>query len=385
VPVLIHAANDDVVLDQIAATTDPDGLADFSGLIIRAKAGEIQLVASAGALVSPPYSVRLAAGPPARLLVLTPPPRRFKPDTAFSTAPVIEVQDAAGNPLADVPVQITVTFDKVLARYSKAMEQKRTKEKHKFPDPQVFGPTIRTGNDGQGTLSGIGITAREGLYRLTIGAGTGLTETFLIEYDADQAYRRNFIEIGAIRTLAGTKPDDEFFALRTRFRLNRRFMATVESDVALSNRESSDSAGSSQRRLSEAFAAIEWKFHSAEYDATSIPERELAVGIFGQVFNTVPYAGVRVSAVELRNSLLEGSAMSLGFAAALYSTPIVVDGDAIRPRPANMFINTYVRSSTVDFFKVLTLRGSFLLPFGRGSPLTSRIAVIVPIQTIKWW
>ncbi|MFN0180540.1 MAG: hypothetical protein ACKVZ0_17200 [Gemmatimonadales bacterium] len=381
------AATGEATLESAESTTGTDGVAKIR-LRILGRPGDFDLIASAAGSVSAPHPVHLDAGRPRTIVVLQQPPRTFRPDTAFTVTPAIEVRDAAGNGLAGITISVSTMLVGWLPKHQ--MRDSKKQEERQLEDlaypPSIAGPSrFTTGLDGRVELKDVGISGREGVYYLLFRAGDVAIGSELTTYNADYSYRRNFIEIGAIRSLAGLKPADEFFAIRTRFRLNWKLFASLNSDIALSNRSNADSVSSNQRRLTEASAAVDWVPWHVKDPATNIPERGFGVGLAVQVFNTVPYASLRFSAVELKNSILDGSNLSVGYAHGLYQTPIVVDGEVVRPRPHNFIADVYLRSGTVDFFKVLTIRASFLLPVGKGSPLRSRIAVIVPIQTIKWF
>jgi hypothetical protein len=64
-------------------------------------------------------------------------------------------------------------------------------------------------------------------------------------------------------------------------------------------------------------------------------------------------------------------------------TMSVLDGDTLTSRPWNIIADFFLRSSSIDFFKTLNLRGGFLLPLRSGTRLQSRIVVSVPVGTLN--
>lgn len=61
---------------------------------------------------------------------------------------------------------------------------------------------------------------------------------------------------------------------------------------------------------------------------------------------------------------------------------VIVNGDSINTTRSNLGVEFFLRSSMVDFFRLLTIRGSVLMPLERKGDITSRIAIAVPVGTI---
>ena len=201
-----------------------------------------------------------------------------------------------------------------------------------------------------------------------------------IRYDPNWSLNRNYVSIGAIKSIAGATPENEFFDIRFRFRLTDRLVTVSSVDLSLTSRTSTDSVRSNQRALTEATALFAFAFAARRDPVTEAPERQLLVGALWKVFNTIPYAGVWLGSEELTGSAFEGSAFGVGLVGSLYETPVVIDRETVRPQRLNVLADFYVRSADVPFFRLLNFRGTVLLPLARGIPMTSRIAILVPID-----
>ncbi len=93
------------------ATTSPAGVATFGVLALSGPVGSYTLrFAAAGVTgVDAAAPTALAPGAPDTLVIVTPPPATAVNGVALSTAPVLEVRDAAGNPVPDSVVTVTAT------------------------------------------------------------------------------------------------------------------------------------------------------------------------------------------------------------------------------------------------------------------------------------
>jgi hypothetical protein len=114
--------------------------------------------------------------------------------------------------------------------------------------------------------------------------------------------------------------------------------------------------------------------------ATDVPQRQMYTGAQLKVFNTVPYYGLHLGGTELGGSAFQGSMLSFGYLHRWFSDPlVVVNNDTAEVARHNANVDFFIRSSIVEFFKVITIRGSVLLPMhGRGR-IASRIAIAVPV------
>ena len=106
-------------------------------------------------------------------------------------------------------------------------------------------------------------------------------------------------------------------------------------------------------------------------------------GVMLRVFTTLPYYGVTFGSVEHGASPFQGSTFSLSVLHRMSDTLNVVGVDTVTSTPMNILADFFLRSSTIDFFKTLNLRGGFLLPLHAGSKLQSRIVVSVPVGTLN--
>jgi adhesin/invasin len=98
-------------LQNASATTDASGLAAFSGLSLTGLAGEYTLSFSAPALGGvTSQSISLAAGPPARLALVSALASTARSRVPLSTQPSIQLQDASGNPLAQPGIEVRASI-----------------------------------------------------------------------------------------------------------------------------------------------------------------------------------------------------------------------------------------------------------------------------------
>jgi len=397
-----------VYLANDSTKSGPDGIAMFDALRVSGPAGEVQLLAVSGTIRFALPRFQLVAGPAARIIIVDEPSLKVVAGKPLAKAPRVRVEDVDGNILVKEEISVSIISDTAGARVDSPKDSTST-----VMDTIMYGGGICRKVRPLGTLSGIttrpsdadGIvefkdltfSGRCGRYRLRFSPSRDTmnplsVESGLLSYDAERAMDRNFVEIAAIKTLAGEVPKNEFFALRFKFRLTgpterhprlATFFAMSAIDVALSNRESKDSVGSKQEYLTEASFSFNWQMWKWRDEATDIPDRSTFLGAVGKVFNTIPYAGIQVGAVEMGGSPFEGSFLSAALLHSLYETPVVVEGSTVRPQPMNLYLEFHIRSATIDFFKILTIRGGVLLPFGHGVPMTSRIAIMVPLQTLQ--
>ncbi len=92
------------------ATTNQSGIATVGGWTLPTAAGAHQLVASVGDLPALIFTATATAGPTAALAFLTPPGGTTFAGAAFPTAPVLEIQDAFGNPRPQAGIQVTAAI-----------------------------------------------------------------------------------------------------------------------------------------------------------------------------------------------------------------------------------------------------------------------------------
>ncbi|MEO8140025.1 MAG: Ig-like domain-containing protein, partial [Gemmatimonadota bacterium] len=91
--------------------TSASGIASFSGLNLFGATGAYSLGFSASGLTPDTSSViTLAAGAASQLVITTQPSASAQSGVAFGTQPVLQVQDAAGNPVATGGIQVTASI-----------------------------------------------------------------------------------------------------------------------------------------------------------------------------------------------------------------------------------------------------------------------------------
>ncbi len=362
-----------------SALTSETGIASFEELAVYGPRGDLRLFVIASGARSDTISVAVLEGDPARVLIVTQPSHRIIADSLLQRPPRVRVEDAAGNPLGNQEVEVGLCVG----------------------DPESYtcfelqgdlrGSRLRRSiEDGTATFDSLSVSGPGGTYYLTFALtqcpdtpeseGTCWVASQPMSYDPDWSLNRSFVTIGAIKSIAGVTPDNEFFDLRFRFRLTSRLVSLTNVDLALTARTSTDSVRSTQKRLTEATALIAVGFAPRKDPITEAPERQLLGGVVAKVVNTIPYAGLWMGAEELTGSAFQGSASGVGLVSSLYRTPFEVDGEIVRPQAFNVLAEFYIRSSDVPFFKFLNIRGTILLPIARGIPLTSRIAVLVPVD-----
>ncbi len=92
------------------ATSDQNGIATVGSWTLPTAAGAHQLVATVGDLPALIFTATATAGPRAALAFLTPPGTTTPSGAAFPTAPVLEIQDAFGNPRPQAGIQVTAAI-----------------------------------------------------------------------------------------------------------------------------------------------------------------------------------------------------------------------------------------------------------------------------------
>jgi hypothetical protein len=215
----------------------------------------------------------------------------------------------------------------------------------------------------------------------------------------------NFLNASVIKSIAGEKPADEFFDLKFRMQfkdqpstmdtvLDKRGRQRIQRhggwslfgltavDVALSavnDSASTDSLRRERKKLTEATLALEFGLPAVTRISNGklVRFRRFFLGPMAKVFSTEPYYGVNFGSVELEGSSFRSSYVYGALLRRFYPADSVSSN--------NLFFEFFLRSSSVDFFRVLSLRGGVLFPLGRGSGtdrVTSRIAIEVPI--VSW-
>ncbi len=144
-------------LSNATATTGSSGAATFSGLAISGPTGTYTLSFGASGLTAvTSNTITVSAGAASRLALSTPPSSSAQSGVAFSQQPVVQVEDASGNPVSQGGDLITATIASGPAGAT------------------VSNATATTGTTGAATFSGLAIGGPTGTYTLSFGA-SGLT------------------------------------------------------------------------------------------------------------------------------------------------------------------------------------------------------------------
>ncbi len=141
-------------LASATATTGPTGAATFSGLAISGTVGTYQLQMATGAL--PPdttVAITLTAGAAARLALTTQPSGSVQNAIAFPQQPIVQLQDASGNNVAQAGGAVTPAIATGGGTLS----------------PMA---AVQTNGSGAALFSGLAITGTTGARTLTFTSGT---------------------------------------------------------------------------------------------------------------------------------------------------------------------------------------------------------------------
>jgi hypothetical protein len=253
------------------------------------------------------------------------------------------------------------------------------------------GTTVRTTDaDGVAEFGDLTVRGDRGQYRLVFSHQTLRDTTDQMSYDPAEDYNHSYVMIAAIKSIAGAIPDNEFFALRFRFNFRKRPSplgwapsAVAGIDLALTNRDA-DSVSSPQKALTEAFLQANLFSLLTMSTFHDVPQRTLVVGPQFRIFNSVPYLGVNLSALELGGSPFYGSQLAGGILWRFSDSTVVADGDTVHVPAKSLFADFNIASSTIDFFKTLNVRGGVLLPLeGKRRRVESRITIAVPVGTLR--
>ncbi len=146
------------VLTPLTATTATNGLATFTGFTVTGLVGSytFQFDASAsgfGTVAS--NAVTVTAGPASTLSFTTQPPSNAASGVAFSSPPVLQLRDGAGNAVTTAGIAITATVAS-------------------GPSGSLTNAIATTNSSGAATFTGLTLTGTAGSYTLSF-SGTGLT------------------------------------------------------------------------------------------------------------------------------------------------------------------------------------------------------------------
>ncbi|HSD31080.1 MAG TPA: Ig-like domain-containing protein [Gemmatimonadales bacterium] len=174
-------------LSNASANTNASGAASFSGLAITGPAGDYTLSFGSGSLTPvTSNTITLSAGSATKLGITTQPSSTAQAGVAFTTQPVIQVQDVSGNPVSQNGTLITATIASGPGGAT------------------LSNPTATTNSSGTATFSGLAINGLAGSYTLTFSGG-GLTPVTsnTMTLSAGPATRLAFVVQPPASTVAG--------------------------------------------------------------------------------------------------------------------------------------------------------------------------------------
>jgi len=194
--------------------------------------------------------------------------------------------------------------------------------------------------------------------------------------------------IAAIKSISGEIPENEFFAAHWKIRYGKKFFGMAGLDIALSS-VGEDSVSSNSRQLTEAGVSVNLDLSNLiGFRHRDSLERGVYAGAGVKVFNAETYWAGGVGSIEYRNSPFEGSYLHLGYFRRIY--PLKNDRMVIPDEPKladdNLYAEFMIRSNTIDFFKLLIVRGGVVVPLlksdGSFDDIQFRIAIAVPVGSL---
>lgn len=390
------------------AVTDENGRARFPGLALVGRAGEYVLSFRVAGGDSVEADVRLTAGEATALEVVEEP----KPGSPAGKIPEgvwkVRLVDGAGNQVARSGVDVSASLASERARLQGTT-------------------TVKTDRKGMATFSQMMILGAEGDYAVAF-SGEGLRSDVAKPVTMDRPDFDSHLVIGAIKTISGQDPEDEFLDLNFTFPLQvdstqwtpcnvlskvpvlRRIppcavfsLATI--DVALNAAQAEQvglveeedrgeqgenpaqvpNAGEgSGREITEASISLNFMKHPTNSGA-----RKAFWGATGRIFNGDFFLGGHFGSIELGSSALHGSHLLAGYLQRLDDLPdsvMVADGTLGPQRLGkdNLYISFLARSDSAPFLNVLNIRGTVIIPLGvEGDPeIQSRIVLSVPFADL---
>lgn len=172
--------------------------------------------------------------------------------------------------------------------------------------------------------------------------------------------------IAAIKSVSGEIPDNEFFAAHWKVRYGEWGFTLASMDIALSK-----DTTSSSKALTEAGGQINvdisylWKSGGITHRREG--KRSLYGGAGAKIFNAEAYLTSSVGSIELTNSPFEGSYVQFGYARRFFQVTDSTRFNDQKQRLANdnMLFEFLIRSSEVEFFRSIMIRGGVLIPMLR--------------------
>lgn len=377
------------LIGSVTATTDTEGVATFSGLGIEAEARswDLHIALADDPTTSDDFSVRVVPGTEVALRVTETPcdsmPAYCVDSTALAAgkrfhAPWrVALVDRAGNvvPKAGVTVNVSLPMNR--------------------GDSLIGTTSVTTSREGIATFGDLAIDGDRGRYQLTFGSD-GLRSDVASAVPVDRPDFDSHLVIGAIKTISGVDPEDEFldlnfvFPIHLRSRLPHFVLASI--DVALNKEQSrlleldasstqADTLAArtaAERRLTE--ASLSWNFMLRPTNAGA---RKAFAGLAGRIFDGDFLLGAHWGSIELRSSALHGSYMTFGYLHQ-FAVPDEIpaaDGSLVENEASghHLAVSFLGRSDDAPFLSVMNIRGTVLIPiFPTDPPIRSRIVLSVP-------
>lgn len=147
---------------SVTASSNAAGVATFAGLGMTGVVGSYTLsFSSAGLTGTTSSAISITPGPASQLTVTTQPPTTAVSGSAFSTAPVVQLRDAAGNAVSQSGVSVSTGLNGPAG------------------GSFVGTSTVATNGSGVASFPGLGISGPSGSYTITFSASgvTSVTST----------------------------------------------------------------------------------------------------------------------------------------------------------------------------------------------------------------
>lgn len=385
-------------LDTVAIDT-VTGVRTWAGTY-RGPSGSVQFTARVGNTIGV-LNVAASPGGVTQLKVVEDVAGRFVADSILERALVIRVEDAGGNGVSATRVNMALcklpdlANDSLLTAFNAAVRNVQQGDcsshfdgitKDARPTPFIRGTQSRISDtSGLARFDSLRIVGPSGRYqfKVTSEACSCVVSSGVMDFNANDAYDRSFAIISAIKSVAGTEPNGEFFDIRFQLRLRPWLHAFVHTDIPITRKSTSDTnVTSPERDVADAEGTLNFSIAKGQVNdrLTEAPDRVPYLGIGMRIFNTVPYFEAHLGNIELAHSMLYGSSLSFGYARVVDNTPVKVGDEIFRPSNHNILIEGFLRSSGIDFFKYLNIRASIMIPlWANGRRPTSRVVIAVPI------
>ncbi len=153
----------------------------------------------------------------------------------------------------------------------------------------------------------------------------------------------SYAATSAIKSIAGKKPDTEFFDLYFKFNYSGRVFMMSNVDVALSD-VNTDTVSSAQERLSDAGIALNVKAYSNDDSSRSLFFSPLP---FLKIFNGEMFLGlVNIGSIEQKQSAFYSSYVRIAYLRRFFK-------DSNHKATSNLYVEFVLRSEEHAFFKSL--------------------------------